>query len=73
VNVNVVGSGFSVGIEFKRQVYYFGPAGDIKRVYAATWREGAAGTHGRDSEYIIRGLDAGLDKFLNQYLKANGK
>lgn len=40
---------------------------------AKTWLTGTTGTHGRDSEYIIGGLERLIDSFLNDYYKANPK
>ena len=38
---------------------------------ATTWSQGTTGTHGGNAEFIIGGVDALLDEFLNEYLKTN--
>jgi len=39
----------------------------------STWYASYTGTHGNDSEFIVSGLSQLLDKFLNDYYKANPK
>ena len=73
VSINVVGQAFSVHLAFLRWVSYVVGENRQLRVHAATWNTGGAGTHGRDSEYIVQGLDRHLDQFVNEYLKANGR
>lgn len=70
VNLNTVGTAFSVHVELKRIVTY--SAGDRKlHSFASTWTTGSAGTHGYDPAYLVNALDPSLDKFLNAYLRAN--
>ncbi len=72
VNVNVGRNVFSILVQYERKVNF--TAGN--RQYsslARTWQSGSAGTHGRDAAYITNALDEVLDKFLNEYLKANQK
>ncbi len=72
VNINVIGDAFSILVEYRRQVDFI--TGNRQyRYLATTWRYGNAGTHGRDAAYITNALDEVLDKFLNEYLKANQK
>ena len=71
VDVNVVGSGFAIVVSFHRPVYYFVGPGTTLHSFGATWDTNGAGTHGADSEYIVRNLDQLLDQFLNEYLRAN--
>ena len=42
----------------------------MKRV-STTWSTSTLGTHGQSAEFILELLDGQLDKFLNEYLKAN--
>ncbi|MGD0626389.1 MAG: hypothetical protein ABSB32_16930 [Thermodesulfobacteriota bacterium] len=72
INIHVVGFAYHISLEFRRLIYF--DAGMISyRTVSATWKIGATGTHGRDPESIIQGLDGRLDNFLNEYLKANSK
>jgi hypothetical protein len=72
VNVNVSGGTFATSIEYKRLVD-FTTGNRLYRLMATTWEFNIVGTHGRDAAYIMNGLDQYLDKFLNEYLKANQK
>ena len=72
VNVNVTRGAFNNRVEYKRQVDF--TTGNRRYLgFSATWHTGRAGTHGRDAAYIMNSLDRALDKFLNEYLKANQK
>lgn len=71
INVLVLKNAFNIRIELTEKV-------KIKRLnrihYAVvTWGTGATGIHGDDPEYIVSGLSSQLDKFLNDYYKANPK
>ena len=67
VNVNVAGPAFSISLEYGKRVRdMFGRIGP-----ATTWTTGSAGTHGRDSSYIVSGLSEQLDSFLSAYLRVN--
>jgi len=72
VNVNVGGSAYSAAVEYKRQVIFI--TGNRRyRYLATTWESASIGTHARSAVYIMNALDQNLDKFLNEYLKANQK
>ena len=68
VNVNVVGRGFSWGMDYKKLVY---DAVSDETFYATTWNIGSAGTHGRDAGFILQGLSEHLDRFILEYLRVN--
>ena len=68
VNVNVLSGIFSVGVDYKRQVY---DALSGETNYATTWNSGSVGTHGGDAGYILQGLSEDLDRFILEYLRVN--
>lgn len=72
VRVNVVGSAFSVRVEFRRTLSYT-VSQVIRQISATTWDHGGVGAHGGSSEYVVQSLDASLDAFLNDYLAANAR
>jgi hypothetical protein len=72
VEVNVVGHAFTIDVAFIRKVFYSTDTG-TKFCSAITWNNGSTGTHVNNSAFIIQSLDALLDQFLNEYLKANGQ
>jgi hypothetical protein len=72
VNVSVGDNAFAIDVAFSRGVFYAVGTG-TKTCLARTWSTSTAGTHGNASEFIVQSLDALLDKFLNEYLKANGQ
>ena len=68
VNVNVVGRGFGIGVEYNKLLMdpvlrEFG--------YATTWDIGSAGTLGRNSNYILSYVSQHADKFIDDYLRVN--
>lgn len=68
INVNVVGPAFNLLVEYRKPLY--DPASETTRS-AATWRSGAAGTHGGDAGYILQAVSEHLDRFVLQYLRVN--
>ena len=68
VNVNVVGRGFSWGMDYKKLVY---DAVSDETFYATTWNIGSAGTHGGDAGYILQSVSESLDSFILAYLRVN--
>ena len=72
VRVKLGGSAYSAAVEYKRQVVFI--TGNRRyRYLATTWESASIGTHARSRVYIMNALDQQLDKFLNEYLKANQK
>lgn len=72
VSVHVVGAAFRITVKFDRLVSYKADGQEYETM-GTTWEEGLTGTHGGNPEYVIRGLDQGLENFLNEYLKVNAK
>jgi hypothetical protein len=70
VAINVAGTTFTVEASFTRPVTYSVGQRTLSR-RAFTWHEGMIGTHGNNSGYILELLDQLLDRFLNEYLRAN--
>jgi hypothetical protein len=71
ISINVVYQAFSVEVSLRENVV-------LKRdksinCRAATWLNSVTGVHSNDPNYIIAGLQAVLDSFLNDYYKANPK
>ena len=67
VNLNVSGQAFNILITYSKDVTdAFGQRGS-----ATTWYDGATGTHGRNTGYIMSVLSQYLDKFLATYLRVN--
>ena len=72
VRVKIGGSAYSAAVEYKRQVVFI--TGNRRyRYLATTWESASIGTHARSRVYIMNALDQNLDKFLDEYLKANQK
>ncbi len=71
INVNVVGRGFSIRLEFKKDVY--DPLSGDTGV-ATTWNMGGAGTHGgSEANYILSSISRHMDEFLVEFLRVNEK
>ncbi len=70
INVNVAGRGFSIRLEFKKDVY--DPLSGDTGV-ATTWNTGGAGTHGGNANYILSLLSQYMDEFLVEFLRVNEK
>ena len=68
VDVNVVGSGFSLNVNYNKLVY---DAVSGETYYATTWTTGGTGTHGGDAGFILQGLSENLDRFILAYLRVN--
>lgn len=68
VSINVLGSAFSIDIDFVKWVTdMHGKAGP-----ARTWNSGSTGTHGPGGKnYIMSSLSQHLDKFILRYLQVN--
>ena len=68
VNVNVVGLGHNISVQYKKSVTdAFGISG-----FAPTWEDGSTGTQGMTgASFILSGLAPLLDKFLAAYLRVN--
>ncbi len=77
VNVNVVGTAFSVGFHFKRWVtvsvaFWLKPEGmDDPAGPATTWNVGSTGTHGGNAGYILSVVALHTDRFIDEYLRVN--
>ena len=70
INVNVVGRGFSISLEFKKDVY------DLlsgNRGLATTWDRGGTGTHGGYANFLLSSISRHMDKFLVEFLRVNEK
>lgn len=72
ISVNVVGSCFNLSIQFWRNIYFIADD-NWYQILGATWSYEINGEHGGIPESIIGAIDKCLDKFLNEYLKANLK
>ena len=68
IAVNVVGGGFSVGLEFSKWVF---DSLSGEELYAVTWGADSTGTHGGDSGFLLSAVSQHLDKFLVEYLRVN--
>lgn len=68
VNVNVVGLGYSLSVEYKKLVE--DPVSG-QRGNAATWDVGGTGTHGKDSNFILSHVEQYADSFIDEYLRVN--
>ena len=69
-SVFVVGKGYTTRIEMNRLVAFY-VNGQQYITEATTYNIAQTGTHGGDGEYIVGGMDALLDAFLNELLKSN--
>ena len=72
VTVTVAGQAFVVLVAYKRLVSFI-TGNQQYKFNGTTWNDGGTGTHGDSAAFIMNGLDQFLDKFLNEYLKANQK
>ena len=70
LGIHVVGLAYHTWVEFGRPVV-FNSGKNLYTTSGKTWFRSETGTHGGDSEFILRGLDSLLDELLNEYLKAN--
>lgn len=68
VNVHVVGSAFSVEVEFNKRLY--DQISDIERS-VTTWTSSALGTHGNNNDYVLLEIYKQVDHFLAEYLRIN--
>lgn len=68
VNINVVRSGYSIGVQFSKMLY---DSTTTLTYPAITWEIGSAGTHGRDAGFILSNLSEHIDEFLAEYLRLN--
>ncbi len=68
INVNVVGGGYNIGLEYNKLVY--DPLSDSNGM-ATTWRIGSTGTHGGTASYILSNVSQHMDKFLAEFLRVN--
>ena len=72
VKINVRGAAVHLAVEYARRVVFTTDDRPYRYV-AKTWQSVGVGTHAGDTAYIMEGLDAHLDRFLNEYLKVNQK
>jgi hypothetical protein len=70
VNIGVVGAAFYISVSLKRLVTY-AVGGKTLSVFAPTWSTDTVGIHGYNAVFILDNLVLLLDKFLNEYLRAN--
>ena len=70
VNVNVVGPAFSTDIHYKKIVI---DRATMLEQLASTWDVGSTGTHGRNSNYILSGVEQKTDRFIDEYLRVNAE
>ena len=70
VNVNVVGRGFNVNVEYRKVV--FDPLTQSSGV-ATSWKTGGTGgAHGiTGADYIISSVSESVDEFIIEYLRVN--
>ena len=66
-SVNVVGQGFSIGIEYHKVVTGLATQTTF---LTPTWIDGYAGQTS-DSSYILTGMARGSDRFVDEYLRVN--
>ncbi len=71
VNLNVVGDGWSLSVEFKRESYWQLPENQVGSDWVTVWNRGAAGTHSDRASFVLDAVEVALERFLNEYLKAN--
>lgn len=72
VNVNVVNTAFNVELCIKELIEIQRKSSPVLCI-VVTWGVGRTGTHGNDSEFVVFSLSKCLDRFLNNYYKANPK
>ena len=68
VTVKVLRLAFAVDFRFNKLLY--DPVSN-EAWPAATWGNGATGTHGGDGDYITQSLSRMMDRFLVEYLRVN--
>ena len=68
VNVNVIGSAYALNVEYNKVVNDLASGESFP---ATTWNIGSAGTHGRDSGFILSHVSRHTDKFIDSYLRVN--
>ena len=68
INVNIVGAAFNITVEYNKWLTdsISGEPG-----WAATWSKGSAGTHGRNSGFVLSGISRFTDSFIDEYLRVN--
>ena len=71
VRVNVLGIAFNIELNICENVVLL--RDKSVKCNSITWDNSTIGFHGRDPEYIVTSLNHLLDKFLNDYYKANPK
>jgi len=71
VQITVVNNAYSIGVAFRRPVFYPNNQLVIMRTTASTWREGGTGTFGKDKNFILSSLENHIDVFIDAYLSAN--
>lgn len=71
ININVLGLAFNISFELREPVTILRIPNEF--CLATTWDKGFTGTHGNNPEYIVSSIKLLLDKFLNDYYKANPK
>ena len=67
-NVHVVGSAFSVRLEFNKKIV---DSATLINSYATTWHSTSLGIHGQNSGYIISFVEQQTDRFIDEYLRVN--
>ncbi len=74
VNLNAVGVGFGINLQYRREVVFETGGQPFSVNPGVTWWGNAGGSEGVQRGIIMDGLDGLLDQFLNDdYLKANQK
>ena len=68
LSVNIVGFGYSIGVELYR---YMKDLGYGVPGFAVVWQTGSTGTHGGDGTFILGNVSQSLDGFLAAYLRIN--
>ena len=68
ISVNIVGFGYSIGIELYR---YMKDLGYGVPGYAVVWQTGGVGTHSGNGNFILGHVSRHLDGFLTAYLRVN--
>lgn len=72
ISVDVVGGCFHLSMQFKRTIYFVA-SDNWYQILGAPWSCEINREHGRVPESIMGALDECLDKFLNEYARANLK
>ena len=68
VNVNVVGAAFGYRMELNKWVKDRA-SGEV--FWAATWRRGGVGTHGKKASFVLSAIGEMTDEFIDEYLRVN--